>query len=70
MSVDTNTKHKNLAAYQKLRHSEYEVYITPVLSGMVSRLRVTTKGKFLKNLTVELSDRGAAGGSNSDPSCC
>ena len=56
MSVDTNTTNKNLAPYRRLRHSEFTILVTPVLSGMASRLRITTKGRFVKNLVVELSD--------------
>ncbi len=56
MSVDTNTKNKNLAPYSRIRHPEYRILVTPVLSGMASRMRITTRGRFVKNLVVELSD--------------
>ena len=56
MSVDTNTTNKNLSPYRRLRHPEFTILVTPVLSGMASRLRITTKGRFVKNLVVELSD--------------
>ena len=56
MSVDTNTENKNLSPYRRVRHPEYRILITPVLSGMASRTRVKTKGRFVKNLVVELSD--------------
>ena len=56
MSVDTNTTNKNLAPYRRLRHPEFTILVTPVLSGMASRMRITTKGRFVKNLVVELSD--------------
>ena len=56
MSVDTNTKNKNLAPYSRVRHPEYRILVTPVLSGMASRMRVSAKGRFVKNLVVELSD--------------
>lgn len=56
MSVDTNTKNKNLTPYSRVRHPEYQILVTPVLSGMVSRMRVATKGRFVKNIVVELSD--------------
>jgi hypothetical protein len=56
VSVDTNTKNKNLAPYSRIRHPEYRILVTPVLSGMASRMRITTKGRFVKNLVVELSD--------------
>ena len=56
MSVDTNTTNKNLAPYTRIRHPEYRILVSPVLSGMASRMRITTKGRFVKNLVVELSD--------------
>jgi hypothetical protein len=56
VSVDTNTTNKNLAPYSRIRHPEYRILVTPVLSGMASRMRITTKGRFVKNLVVELSD--------------
>ena len=56
MSVDTNTTNKNLAPYSRIRHPEYRILVTPVLSGMASRMRVSTNGRFVKNLVVELSD--------------
>lgn len=56
VSVDTNTKNKNLAPYSKVRHPDYQILVTPVLSGMASRMRITAKGRFVKNLVVELSD--------------
>lgn len=56
MSVDTNTVNKNLTPYDRVRHPEFQVLVSPVLSGMVSRMRITTKGKLVKSLTVELVD--------------
>jgi hypothetical protein len=56
VSVDTNTTNKNLAPYSRVRHPDYRILVTPVLSGMASRMRITTKGRFVKNLVVELSD--------------
>ena len=56
MSVDTNTTNKNLAPYRRVRHPEFRILITPILSGMASRMRITTRGRFVKNLVVELSD--------------
>lgn len=55
MSVDTNTTNKNLAPYSRIRHPDYRILVTPVLSGMVSRMRITTRGRFVKNLVVELT---------------
>ena len=56
MSVDTNTDNKNLAPYSRIRHPEYRILVTPVLSGMASRMRITTRGRFVKNLVVELAE--------------
>ena len=56
MSVDTNTTNKNLAPYSRVRHPEYRILVSPVLSGMASLMRITTKGRFVKQLVVELSD--------------
>jgi hypothetical protein len=56
VSVDTNTNSKNLAPYTRVRHPDFTILVSPVLSGMVSRMRITTKGKFVKNLVVQLSD--------------
>ncbi len=56
MSVDTNTTNKNLAPYSRVRHPDFRILVTPVLSGMVSRMLITTKGRFVKNLIVQLSD--------------
>lgn len=55
MSVDTNTTNKNLAPYSRIRHPDYRILVTPVLSGMASRMRITTRGRFVKNLVVELT---------------
>jgi hypothetical protein len=59
VSVDTNTTNKNLAPYSRIRHPDYRILVTPVLSGMVSRMRITTRGRFVKNLVVELGDDGS-----------
>jgi hypothetical protein len=56
VSVDTNTTNKNLAPYQRVRHPDFQILITPVLSGLASRMRITAKGRFIKTLAVELSD--------------
>jgi hypothetical protein len=56
VSVDTNTTNKNLAPYSRVRHPDYRILVTPVLSGMASRMKITTRGKFVKNLVVELAD--------------
>lgn len=70
MSVDTNTTGKNLAPYDRVRDPEFRILVSPVLSGMVSRLRVATRGRFVKNLVVELSDgRGPEAGAPGEPAC-
>jgi hypothetical protein len=56
VSVDTNTTGRNLTPYDKVRHPDFRILVSPVLSGMVSRMRVTTRGHLLKKLVVELSD--------------
>jgi hypothetical protein len=73
VSVDTNTDNKNLAPYDRVRHPDFRILVSPVLSGMVSRMRITTRGRILKTLTVELIDdrRPAAGPSRATGSeCC
>ncbi|HSP27488.1 MAG TPA: hypothetical protein VLN74_02980 [Ilumatobacteraceae bacterium] len=53
MSVDTNVKGKNVAAYRKLRHERFQILITPTLIGMADSMRVVTKGRLSKSLAVE-----------------
>ena len=66
MSVDTNTKGKNLSPYKALRAGDdLKVLITPTLAGLASLLRVTTRGGLRKKLAVELSD----GSTQADDSC-
>ena len=62
MSVDTNVKGKNLAAYRKLRHERYQILITPTLVGMVDSMRVVTKGRLSKSLAVEFRASGDCAG--------
>ncbi len=69
MSVDTNVKNKNLAPYRRLRHENFRILITPQLIGMAESMRVTTKGKFSKALTVEFRGSGGSTGSGDD-ACC
>ena len=56
MSVDTNTTNKNLAPYSRVRHPDFTILVSPVLSGIASRMRIVAKGRFVKQLSVELSD--------------
>jgi hypothetical protein len=68
VSVDTNVDGKNLAPYDRVRHPDYRIYVTPVLSGMVSVMRVTTAGRFVKKLVVELA--GDRRPTATDGDCC
>jgi hypothetical protein len=70
VSVDTNTENKNLAPYDRVRHPEFRILVSPVLSGMVSRMRITTRGRILKTLTVELVDGRRPTGDESGAGCC
>lgn len=64
MSVDTNTKGKNLAPYRKLRHERLQILITPTLVGMAESMRIVTTGRLSKKLTVEFRANGVT-----DDSC-
>jgi hypothetical protein len=59
VSVDTNVKGKNLAAYRRLRHDGVQILITPTLIGMVESMRVVTKGRLSKSLAVEFRASGS-----------
>ena len=56
MSVDTNTKNKNLAPYRRLRHEDFKILITPQLAGLAKAMRIDAKGGWRKKLVVELDD--------------
>ena len=56
MSVDTNTKGKNLAPYRKMRHDEFKILMAPKLIGLATAMRVGVKGGLRKRLIVELDD--------------
>ena len=68
MSVDTNVKNKNLAPYRKLRHEEFRIMITPQLIGMAEQMRIVTKGKLTKSLSIEFQAKPGGGGD--DAACC
>ncbi|WP_395153528.1 hypothetical protein [Ilumatobacter sp.] len=68
MSVDTNVKNKNLAPYRKLRHEEFRILITPQLIGMAEQMRIVTKGKLTKSLSIEFQAKPGGGGD--DAACC
>ena len=53
MSVDTNIKGKNLAAYRKLHHDQFRILITPQLIGIAESMRVVASGGLSKKLRVE-----------------
>jgi len=68
VSVDTNVKNKNLAPYRKLRHEEFRILITPQLIGMAEQMRIVTKGKLTKSLSIEFQAKPGGGGD--DAACC
>lgn len=72
MSVDTNVKNKNLAPYRRLRHDDFRILITPQLVGMAEAMRIVTKGKVTKSLTVEFTAGPDQAGSSADggDACC
>jgi hypothetical protein len=67
VSVDTNVKNKNLAPYRKLRHEDFRILITPQLIGMAEQMRIVTKGKLTKSLSIEFQAKPGAG---DDDACC
>jgi len=69
VSVDTNVKNKNLAPYRRLRHDDFRILITPQLVGMAATMRIVTKGKVTKSLTVEFQSVPGAPGADGD-ACC
>ena len=66
MSVDTNVKGKNIAAYRKLRHERFQILITPTLIGMAESMRVVTKGRVSQSLAVEFRAAGPTATSDDD----
>ncbi|MGB0112258.1 MAG: hypothetical protein WBP59_03475 [Ilumatobacteraceae bacterium] len=67
MSVDTNVKGKNLGAYRKLRHEKMQILVAPMLIGMAESMRIVTKGRLSKSLTVEFK---ASGPPDDAATCC
>ena len=61
MSVDTNVTGKNLAPYRRLRHERFRILVSPILVGMAESMRVVTKGRLTKSLTVEFRAAGTVG---------
>lgn len=56
MSVDTNTKNKNLAPYRRLRHADFKILLTPQLVGLAQAMRVDATTGLRKKLVVEFDD--------------
>ena len=56
MSVDTNTKGKNLAPYRRLSHEDYKILVSPRLVGLAASMRIDVRGGLRKRLIVELDD--------------
>jgi hypothetical protein len=69
VSVDTNVKGKNLAAYRRLRHERYQILVSPILIGMVGSMRVVTKGRLGKSLKVEFAPIDDAAGEPDAGAC-
>lgn len=67
MSVDTNITNKQLSSYHRVRHPQFKILVSPVLSGLASRMRITTRGRFVKNLVVEFADDT---NTQSSEACC
>ena len=61
MSVDTNVKGKNTAAYRKLRHERFQILITPTLIGMAEmateQLIRRIENHQVRNRDIELENR-------------
>jgi hypothetical protein len=55
VSVDTNTKGKNLAPYRTMRYGDMRILVSPKLSGIASSMRIDASGALRKRLKVELS---------------
>jgi len=56
VSVDTNTKGKNLAPYRRMKHANFKILMAPKLVGLANSMRVDVTGGLRKRLTVELDD--------------
>lgn len=53
MAVATQTKHRNLDAYRKLRAGELQVLITPELARLAPTLRVSTRRWVTRGFQVD-----------------
>ncbi|MEQ8716611.1 MAG: hypothetical protein RIE08_03295 [Acidimicrobiales bacterium] len=57
MSVDTNTKGKNLTRYRTQRlDDELRVLVAPQILGLAHMMRIDVRGGLRKKLSIELSD--------------
>ena len=56
MSVDTNTKGKNLTPYRRHRIDDVEVLVPRELLALAQSMRVDVTGGFRKKLAVQFSD--------------
>lgn len=61
MAVATQTKHRKLDSYHRLRHGELEVLITPELTRMAPTLRVSSRRWVTKGFQVEFPGAVAGG---------
>jgi hypothetical protein len=64
VSVDTNVKGKNLAAYRKLRHDQFRILITPQLIGMAESMQIVAGGPLRRKLRVEFQPVAGPVGDN------
>ena len=69
MSVDTNVKGKNLAAYRKLRHDQFRILITPQLIGMAESMQIVAGGPLRRKLRVAFQPVAGPVGDNCDEVC-
>jgi hypothetical protein len=59
VSVDTNTKGKNLTRYRTQRlDDELRILVAPQILGLAHMMRIDVRGGLRKKLSIELSDGG------------
>jgi len=56
VSVDTNTRGKNLTPYRRFRIDDVEILIPRQLTQMAQSMSVDVAGGFRKKLAVQFSD--------------
>ncbi len=59
MAVATQTKGRNLAPYQRLRHDDLEVLVSKDLVPLAPTLRVSTRSWVTKGFQVDFPDAPA-----------